>query len=1252
LTYSITTTGAVVGTPFVADAPISGVSASGQNVSFNPGQIVPVGTTLTVVPAGTNLSNFSGSFPPGSNQLQPSTIYLAGDLTLSPGSLIPGGTNIQFDQSVENVITSSSSGLTYIQTRPNGQGKIYPIATMLPPGSLSWSIRLVAGADTSAADTRTLIPASQLQAMATTASPDPGSLTLSDLHYMDPTNLQVAQNENFSVLRTGTGNLDLLAGGSFSEESVYGIYTAGTQSPGVTSSFNLGRDGLASDGSITGSTTYNQLADTIANGGTYQANYPQNGGNLFLSAQGDVTGFTTENGGGQGSAMVGYWLWRQGGAEINQQTAWWINFGTYAYDPSTGGPALIGFTGIGTLGGGNVTIDAGRNAGVTIPSFSAGTQSGSLVVAVGATGRVQNGVLVQTGGGDVTINVGEGLNPAFFQSVNQLNVVDGGEFVDVRGDVTIKAGSVGGLYLSYGSSAGDDPRAISPFVAGLLNTSFLNAGSPLYGGPILVPGDSSITIQSRGDLVVSAAGDPGRVPDSNATNATTTSNWTLDPSLNGEGYTWFSLWTSSTSINLYSAGGNLSPIVTGGFGDDSKEPATGPLIYPPALTAIATSGSVYFLSGQILELAPSPSGQLQLLAGGSIYGNSTYFITGAGGNTLPFQIDISGADPGQLPTPFNPAWYLYPVATVSQSVGVGGPGSFGTYATTGNTSPNGTANEPSQAAAGQAYFGSGALFAFEADSATGVLHANDPSSALIYAVTGDIVDLGFGQIFNAFSFQSQSTTGGYLPWYIMAKAAQIRAGRDIVNFGQSASVPLAISTNQPNYILNNSQSDVSVISAGRDILFANVDIYGPGNLEVSAGRNITQAGQEGGSVVEGVLDSKGLLGNARAQNPNGGAGIITLVGVGPAGPDWSAFENLYLNPANLANSSGLLVDQPGKVVQTYQDELYAWLQQNYHYTGSEADELAYFESLPIPQQSVFLLNKVYFPELTDTAAEYNDPTSRFYHTYVRGEEAIQTLFPSVGPNGQPINYNGSLTMFSQFSTGATPPGVYDGSILTEYGGGITVVNPGGQTLVGAQGVTPGSTAGILTEGSGDINIYSEGSVLLGLARILTTFGGNIVIWSQNGDINAGKGSKGTVIFAPVGVSYDEFANLTLSPTVPSSGAGIGTLRPIPGVPPGDVNLVAPNGTIDLGEAGVRASGNANLAARVIINAANITVAGKVTGLPTVVAPNVAAVTAANNVVGATTNVANEFARQQVAPSPTPGSPSVIIVEVLGYGGGD
>ena len=45
--------------------------------------------------------------------------------------------------------------------------------------------------------------------------------------------------------------------------------------------------------------------------------------------------------------------------------------------------------------------------------------------------------------------------------------------------------------------------------------------------------------------------------------------------------------------------------------------------------------------------------------------------------------------------------------------------------------------------------------------------------------------------------------------------------------------------------------------------------------------------------------------------------------------------------------------------------------------------------------------------------------------------------------------------------------------------------------------------------------------------------------------------------------------MTLSPTVPSTGAGIGTLAPIPEVPAGDVDLIAPLGTIDAGEAGIR-----------------------------------------------------------------------------------
>ncbi|WP_049056705.1 filamentous haemagglutinin family protein, partial [Achromobacter xylosoxidans] len=79
-------------------------------------------------------------------------------------------------------------------------------------------------------------------------------------------------------------------------------------------------------------------------------------------------------------------------------------------------------------------------------------------------------------------------------------------------------------------------------------------------------------------------------------------------------------------------------------------------------------------------------------------------------------------------------------------------------------------------------------------------------------------------------------------------------------------------------------------------------------------------------------------------------------------------------------------------------------------------------------------------------------------------------------------------------------------------------------------------------------------------------------------INAGRGAKTTVLYTPPKRVYDALGNVTLAPTAPSTGAGIATLAPIAEVPAGDVDLIAPLGTIDAGEAGIRVSGNVNVAA--------------------------------------------------------------------------
>ena len=164
----------------------------------------------------------------------------------------------------------------------------------------------------------------------------------------------------------------------------------------------------------------------------------------------------------------------------------------------------------------------------------------------------------------------------------------------------------------------------------------------------------------------------------------------------------------------------------------------------------------------------------------------------------------------------------------------------------------------------------------------------------------------------------------------------------------------------------------------------------------------------------------------------------------------------------------------------------------------------------------------------------------------------------------------------------------------------------------------------------------------------TTFGGHIQAWSAEGDINAGRGAKTTVLYTPPRRVYDAYGNVTLSPTVPSTGAGIGTLAPVPEVPAGDVDLIAPLGTIDAGEAGIRVSGNVNVAALHVVNAANIQVQGDSKGIPIAVSVNTNALASAS-AAATTASSAAQDVMQRERSAARQNQPSVFNVQILGFG---
>jgi filamentous hemagglutinin family protein len=241
---------------------------------------------------------------------------------------------------------------------------------------------------------------------------------------------------------------------------------------------------------------------------------------------------------------------------------------------------------------------------------------------------------------------------------------------------------------------------------------------------------------------------------------------------------------------------------------------------------------------------------------------------------------------------------------------------------------------------------------------------------------------------------------------------------------------------------------------------------------------------------------------------------------------------------------------------------------------------------------------------------------------------------------------------------------FNTSIQSNAGADINVLAPGGNITVGLTTPSEGQTVGLLTTAGGAIRSYLSGDFDINQGKVVTAQGGDILIYTRDGSIDAGKGARTSSTTppptrTPILDKSGAVLGYTYKLPIAVTGSGIQTLTSKPGGPTsvapkaGDIFLFAPSGTIDAGEAGIASGGAIFIVALTVLNADNITSVGASTGVPQVAVGSVESSLAAS---GATTSTgvtpgadAAAAAAAAAASNVSNFKPAILTVEVLGFG---
>jgi hypothetical protein len=899
-----------------------------------------------------------------------------------------------------------------------------------------------------------------------------------------------------------------------------------------------------------------------------------------------------------------------------------------AIDPILGPQGVTAYDLFGTFLNGGQFADGGGN--VTI-------RAGGGLVADAAAGEV-TAWLTRVGSGQVTATTlysateGFGAVPthwgvAFNEFRNGVGAFGGGDIsIAVGGDVTnvvLAAPTTGRVRDGVvAESAGGTlqflPSARATEIIGGGNVTLRSGGS--FDGASLVLGRGTATLATAGGTGNAAAsrlyvGGDARVDW--VAGGSLVLGGLQDPTVAALSGTQigllaqlFSVIDSTADIDnrffTYTDGSRISIASLGG--DVSLDGAGFSGFLPPSLTAVAHGGDVNVVATP-LDFFPSATGTLELLARGNVTGNFS--------GSTETRLRQSDQDTTLLPS-------------VDR--------------------PDITAGAPVPARV--------------------PVHTGDPVPNLVVARDGSI--------------QSRPGSAGF--WTMeFAKPAVLRAGTDISNLSVR--------------VQHIDADDTSSFQAGRDIVqgelrdntgrFAANDrrifeIWGPGSAEFFAFRDISLGTSAG---IESIGNSRN---SALAAE---GAAIRLIAGTG-SDPAYDRFIDVYLSSAPSAYrdevNAFLAEIDAGRAGYAASSEKTSLAIGAGEYTKAlgeflagrgiaveDGDAVATFRALDRTVQREFLTD-VLFAELETWGSESETPDRADRLNYARGFTALDTLFELDAPLGDraddfaPGEVRQAVQSFLTITDpqaandaqvdlfGALfPPGERKGDVSlllsqvqTLAGGVLSIVAPGGDINAGAADADiidkQPADLGLVTARGGDIRIAVDRDLLVNSTRVFA-LQGDLLAWSSNGNIDAGKGAK-TVTSVPDPITrIDPNTGNTIIEFPPAvSGSGLQGEN---------AALFAPRGAVNAGDAGIRTSGDLTIGAVEIVGTDNIDVGGVEIGFSTTDVVAVAPPNAASASSAATKGVESQaglLSEENALGERTILGTDVtfISVEVLSFGDGD